>query len=72
MSWLHVCAGPMDADARTGRDKVMNVYWIVIPGVLILIVGFLAYELTKPKGQQQEDAALEAPEETAQEANSKR
>jgi hypothetical protein len=61
----------MDSETRAGRDRVVNVYWIVIPGVLILIVGFLAYELTKPKGQQQEEAASDVPEEASQEANSK-
>ncbi len=59
-------------------DTVVNVYWIVIPGVLILLVGFLAYELTKPKGQPPEEAApadamsAETPEEASQEANSQR
>ena len=24
----------------------MNIYWILIPGILILIVGFLAFEVT--------------------------
>jgi hypothetical protein len=54
----------------------VTVYWVVIPGILILLVGFLAYELTKPKGQgaempseyaptaAEEPSAEEAPEQT--------